>query len=150
MPQALENELKDLLTRAGQQREVLLDSGAGMVRIDLKADNVALWSNTLSEVAADTNLLLACESSTGDLSATRLTWVVGAAIRPAVIQDSSQAQQLLQSLGASSAQTALVAQQCPGLGEAVTWALWLDRHGWLSASPVPRSGELTWLMPAQS
>ena len=115
MPQALENELKDLLTRAGQQREVLLDSGAGMVRIDLKADNVALWSNTLSEVAADTNLLLACESSTGDLSATRLTWVVGAAIRPAVIQNSSQAQQLLQSLGASSAQTALVAQQCPCL-----------------------------------
>ena len=150
MPQALENELKDLLASAGQQREVLLDSGAGMVRIDLKADNVALWSNTLTEVATNTNLLLACESSTGELSATRLTWVVGAAIRPAVIEDSSQAQQLLQSLGASSAQTALVVQQCPGLGEAVTWALWLDRHGWLSASPVPRSGELTWLMPAQS
>ena len=150
MPQALENELKDLLASAGQQREVLLDSGAGMVRIDLKADNVALWSNTLTEVATNTNLLLACESSTGELSATRLTWVVGAAIRPAVIEDSSQAQQLLQSLGASSAQTALVVQQCPGLGEAVTWALWLDRHGWLSASPVPRSGELSWLMPAQS
>ena len=150
MPQALENELKDLLASAGQQREVLLDSGAGMVRIDLKADNVALWSNTLTEVATNTNLLLACESSTGELSATRLTWVVGAAIRPAVIEDSSQAQKLLQSLGASSAQTALVVQQCPGLGEAVTWALWLDRHGWLSASPVPRSGELSWLMPAQS
>ena len=149
MPQALENELKDLLTRAGQQREVLLDSGAGMVRIDLKADNVALWSNTLSEVGADTNLLLACESSTGELSTTRLTWVVGAAIRPAVIQDSSHAQQLLQSLGASPAQTALVADHCPGLGQAVTWAVWLDRHGWLSASPVPRSGELIWLMPPQ-
>ena len=150
MPQALENELKDLLASAGQQREVLLDSGAGMVRIDLKADNVALWSNTLTEVATNTNLLLACESSTGELSATRLTWVVGAAIRPAVIEDSSHAQKLLQSLGASSAQTAMVAQQCPGLGEAVTWALWLDRHGWLSASPVPRSGELSCLMPAQS
>ena len=148
MPQALENELKNLLTRAGQQREVLLDSGAGMVRIDLKADNVALWSNTLTEVATNTNLLLACESSTGELSATRLTWVVGAAIRPAVIEDSSHAQKLLQSLGASSAQAALIAQQCPGLGQAVTWAFWLDRHGWLSASPVPRSGELTWLMTA--
>ena len=148
MPQALENELKDLLASAGQQREVLLDSGAGMVRIDLKADNVALWSNTLNEVATNTNLLLACESSTGELSATRLTWVVGAAIRPAVIEDSSHAQKLLQSLGASSAQAALIAQQCPGLGQAVTWAFWLDRHGWLSASPVPRSGELTWLMTA--
>ena len=129
MPQALENELKDLLASAGQQREVLLDSGAGMVRIDLKADNVALWSNTLTEVATNTNLLLACESSTGELSATRLTWVVGAAIRPAVIEDSSHAQKLLQSLGASSAQAALIAQQCPGLGQAVTWAFWLDQIG---------------------
>ena len=115
MPQALENELKDLLASAGQQREVLLDSGAGMVRIDLKADNVALWSNTLTEVATNTNLLLACESSTGELSATRLTWVVGAAIRPAVIEDSSHAQKLLQSLGASSAQAALSLSSAPAL-----------------------------------
>ncbi len=120
-----------------------------MVRIDLKADNVALWSNTLSDVGADTNLLLACEQHWGtefhpfDLGCRRR--------HPSRCDRRQQSRsKLLQSLGASSAQTALIAQQCPGLGKAVTWALWLDRHGWLSASPVPRSGELTWLMPAQS
>ena len=82
----------------------------------------------------------------GELHTTRLTWVVGAAIRPAVIENVSTAKKLLQSLGASLEQTSLVGEQCPGLGQELTWALYLDRHGWLSASPVPSDGDLTWLL----
>ena len=146
MLQALEKELKALVHRAGSQREVLLDSGAGMLRIDLKPENLALWSNTLAEAGPETNLLLACESSSGELNTTRLTWVVGAAIRPAVIENIGTAKKLLQSLGASLEQTSLVGEQCPGLGKELTWAIYLDRHGWLSVSPVPSDGDLTWLL----
>ncbi len=149
MLQALEKELKALVQRAGSQREVLLDSGAGMLRIDLKPENLALWSNTLAEASPETNLLLACESSNGELKTTRLTWVVGAAIRSAVIEDSNTAQKLLRSLGASSEQASLAAEQCPGLGQDLTWAVYLDRHGWLSTSPVPSSGDLPWLLSQQ-
>ena len=39
MLKPLESGLRQLLQRAGQERELLMDSGQGMLRIDLKSDN---------------------------------------------------------------------------------------------------------------
>ena len=61
---------------------------------------ISYWKTRNEDLGHSTGYFLAGRS---------LTWVVGAAIRPAVIEDSSHAQKLLQSLGASSAQTALIA-----------------------------------------
>ena len=63
MPKPLESGLHQLLQRAGKQRELLLDSGHGMVRIDLKSDNLALWQDTQASRDPSDNLLVACEST---------------------------------------------------------------------------------------
>ena len=73
--------LQTLLAQAGPQHDLLMDSTAGMVRINLKPEDLRLWRETAAEHQEGGNLLLACESGAGDLSDTRLSWVVGAAIR---------------------------------------------------------------------
>jgi hypothetical protein len=146
MPKPLESGLHQLLQRAGKQRELLLDSGHGMVRIDLKSDNLALWQDTQASRDPSDNLLVACESHAGALSETKLTWVVGSAIRSTQIQTAAEGLSLLLQLGVSDAQAKVFKENSPGLGDGLTWAVYLDRHGWLSASPVPKPGELSqWL-----
>jgi ABC-type phosphonate transport system ATPase subunit len=143
----LDSGLRELLQRAGEQRELLLDSGHGMVRIDLKSDNLALWQDTQAGRNASDNLLVACESHAGALSDTKLTWVVGSAIRSTQIQTAAEGLSLLLQLGVSDAQAKVLKENSPGLGDGLTWAVYLDRHGWLSASPVPKPGELSeWLV----
>ena len=88
--------LQQLVQAAGSRRELLLDAGQGMVRIDLKPEDVALWHDNLSSQPQGTNLLLACESQGGELSQTRLSWVVGAAIRPTQVENGEQALAVLQ------------------------------------------------------
>ena len=130
--------LQTLLAQAGPQRDLLLDSTAGMVRINLKPEDLTLWRETAAELHERGNLLLACESGTGELIDTRLSWVVGAAIRCTQIPSAAEAASLLEQMGCDPLQVAMLAERCPGLGSDHTWAIYLDRHGWLTASPVPQ------------
>ncbi|MEB3241686.1 MAG: hypothetical protein VKJ31_06555 [Synechococcus sp.] len=134
--------LKQLMDSTGSQQEVVLDSGQGKVRLDFKAENLQLWRDTLKSVNEAGNVLVACESNSGPIHSTRLAWIVGAAIRTSQTDNASAAATLLQELGASNAQADLVALHCPGLGDDLTWAFYLDRHGWLSGAPVAREEDL--------
>jgi hypothetical protein len=110
--------------------------GEGAFRINLRDDNIKLWQETLNQQNATANLLLACENNEGDLSSTQLTWVVGSAIRSTQVHTSAEASDLLQTMGVSSALAKAALEHCPGLGEDLIWAFYLERHGWLIATPV--------------
>jgi hypothetical protein len=76
------------------------------------------------------------QSNNDKLSETTLTWVVGAAIRSALVKGTAQAKDLLKSLGVSEELVDLASEHCPGLGGKAIWAFHLERHGWLTATPV--------------
>ena len=129
--------IDSLISRLDIERESHHTTKGGVLRIDLKLDDLRLWRETLAAIVAKPcNLLLACEDSNGALQNTRLTWVVGSAIRPGYINNPREICALLESLGVTASLAAIVPQQCPGLGCDVTWAFYLERHGWLTASPV--------------
>ena len=71
----------------------------------------------------------------GDLKDTRLTWVVGSAIRTATASSPDAVALLLAQLGIPMASEAAITR-CPGLGADLVWAFYLERHGWLIATPV--------------
>ena len=106
------------------------------LRIDLRDDDISLWQSHLASHAVDANLLLACESSNAELTETRLTWIVGAAIRSTTVFDCAQATTLLKSLGVSQQLLSLVVEHCVGLGESMVWAFHMDRNFCLTATPV--------------
>ena len=110
--------------------------GEGCFRINLRDDNIKLWQETLEQQNATANLLLACENNAGELAETRLTWVVGSAIRSTQVETSAEAAALLQSMGVSAALSNAAVEHCPGLGDDLIWAFYLERHGWLIATPV--------------
>lgn len=110
--------------------------GEGCFRINLRDDNIKLWQETLEQQSGTANLLLACENNAGDLASTQLTWVVGSAIRSTQVQSSAEASTLLQSMGVSAALGDAAVEHCPGLGDDLIWAFYLERHGWLIATPV--------------
>ena len=116
--------------------ELRLSIGDGVLRINVKPDDRTLWQDTLLTITEPGNILLACESSSCALEATRLTWVVGAAIRDTSIDQAEAIVNLLQSLGVASNLAEAVPEHCPGLAEEMTWAFYLERHGWLTACPV--------------
>ncbi|WP_415408556.1 hypothetical protein ACLM44_06295 [Synechococcus sp. W2B2] len=116
--------------------ELRLSIGDGVLRINVKPDDRTLWQDTLLTITEPGNVLLACESSSCALEATRLTWVVGAAIRDTSIDQAEAIVNLLQSLGVASNLAEAVPEHCPGLAEEMTWAFYLERHGWLTACPV--------------
>ena len=128
----------DLLPLLDQAVDGELDIpvGDGRLRVDLKTDNIRLWRETLDRIHPAGNLLLACENSEGSLNATQLTWVVGAAIRSAQVSGALEAESLLASLGVESLLTDAARSHCPGLGGRIIWAFYLERHGWLKATPV--------------
>ena len=95
-------ELRPLLDQA-VDGELDIPVGTGLLRVDLKGDNIRLWQETLDRLQPEVNLLLACENSDGNLDTTQLTWVVGAAIRAAQVSSSAEAGSLLNSLGIESA-----------------------------------------------
>ena len=78
-----------LQNQAGSSGELDLPVGDGCFRINLRDENIALWQETFDQHTTAANLLLACEESNGDLKDTRLTWVVGSAIRTATATASS-------------------------------------------------------------
>jgi myosin-crossreactive antigen len=106
------------------------------LRIDLRIDDIGLWKFHHDKHPGNKNLLLACESNSGELSDTNLTWVVGAAIRSALVEGTSGARDLLKNLGVSEELVDLAAEHCPDLGGTAVWAFHLERHGWLTATPV--------------
>ncbi|MGB1416684.1 MAG: hypothetical protein ACPHAS_06955 [Synechococcus sp.] len=116
--------------------ELNLAIGEECFRINLRDDNIKLWQETLEQQNATANLLLACENNGGELAETRLTWVVGSAIRSTQVPTSADAAALLQSMGVSAALGNAAVEHCPGLGDDLIWAFYLERHGWLIATPV--------------
>jgi hypothetical protein len=125
-----------LQQQAGPAGELDLPVGDGCFRINLLDDNIALWQETFEQQTAPANLLLACSGSSGELKDTQLTWVVGSAIRSAVAKDASHAVELLQQLEIPENLAKAAFDRCPGLGDDLVWAFYLERHGWLIATPV--------------
>ncbi|KGG28787.1 hypothetical protein EV13_0963 [Prochlorococcus sp. MIT 0702] len=52
------------------------------------------------------------------------------------IDSPSHAVELLETLGIQNKLAEVAKEQCPGLGKDFTWAFYLERHGWLTASQV--------------
>lgn len=136
MTQSSEAIIRSLTTKLAPDMELRVSIGDGVLRINVKPDDRTLWQDTLLTIAAPGNVLLACESSSCALEATRLTWVVGAAIRDTSIDQAGTIVPLLQSLGVAPNLAEAVPKHCPGLAEEMTWAFYLERHGWLTACPV--------------
>ena len=64
------------------------------------------------------------------------TWVVGSAIRTATASSPDAVGWLLSQLGVPTDLTEAAITRCPGLGDDLVWAFYLERHGWLIATPV--------------
>ncbi len=141
-----EYKIKDILACLDGKNELQICASNGTFKLDLKKENLLLWNETIQKYPATCNLLLACEKTQGELSETRLTWVVGSAIRPTKISGPDHAVKLLEALDVDPGLAALSKEHCPGLGEELPWAFYLDRHGWLSASPVLNAAQVEWLL----
>lgn len=135
----LDPELRPLMEQA-VDGELDIPAGGGRLRVDLKLDNIRLWQETFDRIQPSGNLLLACEENGGSLSSTQLTWVVGAAIRSASVSGTHEAESVLTDLGVDALLTDAARRNCPGLGGRITWAFYLERHGWLKATPVNCQG----------
>jgi hypothetical protein len=119
------------------QDDLIPDASQPGFRITLTSHNLELWKSEYRRIAGkETNLLLACLSSTGPLEDTSLSWVVGAAIRPATVKNEDDCRVLLHALGLNSDVVNSLLLNCPGIAGSVTWALYLERHGHLVATPV--------------
>ena len=130
--------IEALQDQAGASGVLNLPSGEGCFRNTLRDENIELWRETLEQQhpTHSTQLLLACEESSGEIKNTRLTWVVGSAIRRASAESPTAVALLLQELGVPELVTQAAVDRCPGLGEDLVWAFYLERHGWLIATPV--------------
>jgi len=148
MSLSTEARMNALLLNEQGKEDLRIETPSGIFLIDLKPENLRLWGATLQRNSDPCNLLLACESDQGEITTTRLTWVVGSAIRQTHIEDSNQAGAILKSLGVHSDLVELAKEHCPGLGEDVPWAFYLDRHGSLAASPVLTMAQLLKRSPA--
>ena len=131
-----DSAIRALIQKIQPENECQHSIGDGVLRINLKADDLKLWRDTLLGLKEPGNVLLACESNSDALEATSLTWVVGAAIRSASIDSSQGIVPLLSELGVSLDLAQALTDHCPGLGADITWAFYLERHGWLTASPI--------------
>ena len=131
------SQLNALINSHQGQDEVTPDASQPEFRISLNPHNLELWRLEHRQIAGKgANLLLACLSSTGPLEDTSLGWVVGAAIRPASVNSQEDCKVLLHALGLSSDLINSVLANCPGIAGKVAWALYLERHGHLVATPV--------------
>ena len=131
------SQLNALLDSNQGQDEVIPDASQPGFRISLNPHNLELWRLEHRQSASkEANLLLACLSSTGPREDTRLGWVVGAAIRPASVKNQDDCRVLLHALGLNSDLINSVLLNCPGIAGKVAWALYLERHGHLVATPV--------------
>ena len=136
MQKTTEESLSNLLASSSDKSEVYINIGEKVLRLNLKPEDIMLWQDTLNNFSNPGNVLLACENNQVELSTTKLTWIVGAAIRSAKINKTSDIVKLLKSLDIPYDIAQAVCDYCPGLGSDITWAFYLERHGWLTASPV--------------
>ena len=136
MQSKAEQRLSNLLKNSSEEKEVHFSIGDEVLRLNLKSEDIILWAETLKNISDPGNVLLACESNQGELSETKLTWIVGAAIRSTKIEKTSDIINLLKSLDVSSDIAEAASKHCPGLGDDITWAFYLERHGWLTATPI--------------
>ena len=136
MQNSAEQTLSNLLKNSSDESEVHFNIGEGILRLNLKTEDIILWGETLKNISEPGNVLLACESNQVELAATKLTWIVGAAIRSTKIEKKSDIVNVLESLDIPKDIAEGVSKHCPGLGADITWAFYLERHGWLTASPI--------------
>lgn len=128
--------LTSLIEALGTENEQIHSVGDQILRLNLKPDDLQLWQDTFAAMPEPGNVLLACESDAVPLEATKLTWVVGAAIRSAAVSSASDAGTLLKNLGVSDLIAEAIPCHCPGVGNEIAWAFYLERHGWLTACPI--------------
>ena len=136
MQNTTKQTLSNLLKNSSEEKEVHFNIGDEVLRLNLKPDDITLWRDTLKNISNPGNILLACESDHADISTTKLTWIVGAAIRSTKIEKTSEIVDLLKSLDIPNDIAEAACKYCPGLGSEITWAFYLERHGWLTASPI--------------
>ena len=128
--------LISLIEGVGEENEQLHSVGDQILRLNLKPDDLQLWQDTFKAMTEPGNVLLACESDACPLESTRLTWVVGAAIRSTAVSSASDVGTLLKQLGVSDPIADAIPCHCPGVGSEIAWAFYLERHGWLTACPI--------------
>ena len=128
--------IEALQQHADVSGELIFPVGPDCFRINLRDENIQLWQETFEQIASSANLLLACADNAGDLVDTTLTWVVGSAIRGTTIESSTEAKQLLHAMGSSNEVAQIAIETCPGVGENLVWAFYLERQGGLIATPV--------------
>ena len=131
--------IETLRAKAGEKGNISYIIGENCLHINLLNENIALWKQTYEQNNSTDNLLLACDKNSGDLSTTKLTWVVGSAIRGARASNARDAANLLTQMGVMDEIAKAVITYCPGLGEDLVWAFYLERHGWLTATPVAQT-----------
>ena len=132
----LNPEIDNLRLLSGVDRELRFDRDGEVLRIDLREDYIQMWQDEANVKGATANLFLACENSGGNLESTKLTWIVGSAIRPESVQTKEEFTEILLSIGVSQNLVSLALEHCPGLIGAIAWALYFERHGWLTATPI--------------
>ena len=131
--------IESLRRNAGEKGNLSYLIGENYLNINLLNENIDLWKQTFEQSNTTDNLLLACDKNSGDLTTTRLTWVAGYAIRGARASNATDAAHLLTQLGVIDEIAKAAIIYCPGLGEDLVWAFYLERHGWLTATPVART-----------
>jgi hypothetical protein len=129
-------QIKYLINQAGEGAEIVYKSGDMRLRIDLRSDDITLWRSHFLTHSSEANLLVACEDGGGELKQTRLTWVVGSAIRTAFVSGKKEAKTLLEAIGVVAELASLACDHCYGLGASTIWAFYLDRKDELSATPL--------------
>jgi hypothetical protein len=126
-----------LLSAHYGQEDVVVDESQPTLRINLHPDTLSIWEEEYNRAhSSNGNLLLACESSSGPIESTSLTWVVGSAIRRVQVKSHNECQILLQSIGLEPEMTAAITRNCPGIAFDSIWAIYYERHGDVVASPV--------------
>ena len=128
--------IESLREKAGENGKLSYAVGDNCFQVNLLNENIDLWKQTFEQNNSTNNLLLACDKNSGDLITTKLTWVVGSAIRGAKASDASEAAKLLTHMGVIDEIAKAAIDHCPGLGQDLVWAFYLERHGWLTATPV--------------
>ena len=86
MKRLLDPGIDRLRLLSGGGREIKFDKSGEVLRIDLREDYILMWQQEVAVKGESANLLLACENSSGSLHSTRLTWIVGSAIRTEFIK----------------------------------------------------------------
>lgn len=135
--------IESLRKTAGESGKLDYAVGTSYFQINLLNENINLWKQTLQQNKPTDNLLLACDKNTEDLLISKLTWVVGSAIRGTTVSDATEAKKLLTHMGVDNELAKAAVKLCPGLAEDLVWAFYLERHGWLTATPVARSEKQT-------